>query len=84
MAGVYSRRAPLDTAARFPPKLGGRWASGLPFLDPGLKKRKADGGDAPGAEEAGVQLALTRVDVRPAQVLPGLTRLSTFNRQRCC
>ena len=58
--GYSSQRTAADLQGEFPPEIGGKWASGLPFLDPKLKKERP--------EEAGVQLDLLHVDVQPLQV----------------
>ena len=48
-------------ALGYPIKIGGRWPSGLPFLDQGIK-----GGQA--AWETGIQLPLTTVNISALQV----------------
>ena len=48
-------------ALGYPIKIGGRWSSGLPFLDQGIK-----GGQA--AWETGIQLPLTTVNISELQV----------------
>ncbi len=55
-----SRRTPAETAAKFPPVLGGQWSSGLPFLNAALKEKHPS--------QAGIQLDLADVDSAPLKV----------------
>jgi len=54
------RRTPAETAAKFPPVVGGQWSSGLPFLNAALKEKHPS--------QAGIQLDLANVDSAPLKV----------------
>ena len=54
------RRMPKNTAAHFPPVVGGKWSSGLPFLNAKLKKEHPS--------KAGIRLDLVSVDSAPLKV----------------